>query len=461
MKLPTRHNLDGHVPATDPLSPRRAFENLPPMATGLVAYQPRSIWEQDTAALPPPLAQLRRKSREFAERELRPRALTGDLQPHDAATDQEVLQRAAEAGVLFDHLPQPLGSADVVLMDYPQQWAAAIKVEELCAACGGWGLFLSAHFLGMMPLLISGDKKAIKRFLIPANKLAAAGQPYLFAFAITEPAGGSDVEDGIGATGYKPATIAHRVDGGWSLNGRKVYISGGDVADAVMVFAALAGEGMASWTCFLVERDMPGFARVRNELKMGQRASGATELEFADVLVPDDHVIGGLRNGWALSRATLNYSRIPVGAIALGIARGAMEAAIDFACRFRMAGRSLIDFQEIQLLAAEMIADTAAMRAMIWHHGGRGVPTQANASICKVSCSDAAVRVCETAMELLGNHGVLHANYAEKGFRDARLTQIYEGTNEINRLAVIEDLQDMFLGAINAIDDDSDDNHSA
>jgi alkylation response protein AidB-like acyl-CoA dehydrogenase len=352
--------------------------------------------------------------------------------------------------VLTNHIPQPFGSGGFELLDHSAQWPAVIKVEELCAACGGWGLVLAAHALGTIPLLLAGDKKILKRILRPAQDRIARGEPYIFAFAITEPAAGSDVEDGEGAATLKPRTVAKRTTGGWLLNGRKVYISGGDIADAVTVFAALEGEGMASWTCFLVEKGASGYSAVRNELKMGQRASSATELEFDDVFVPDDHVVGGLRNGWALNRATLNASRTPVAAIALGIARGAMEAAIDFVCRYEMAGRPLIEFQEVQLAVAQMVLDTSSMRGMIWQYASRPVPTQANASMCKVACSDTAVRVCENAMELLGNHGVLHGNYVEKSFRDVRLTQIYEGTNQINRLAVIEDLQEQFLDAINS-----------
>jgi len=178
---------------------------------------------------------------------------------------------------------------------------------------------------------------------------------------------------------------------------------------------------------------------------MGQRASGAADLELRDVFVPDDHVIGALRTGWALNRASLTCSRLPVAAIALGLARGAMDAAIDFVCRFRLGGKPLIDRQEVQLRVADMIAETSAMRSMIWQHASRPAVTQAGAAMSKFRCSEAAVRVCETAMELLSQHGVLHRNYVEKHFRDARLTSIYEGTNQINRLAVIEDFQEYLL----------------
>jgi alkylation response protein AidB-like acyl-CoA dehydrogenase len=443
--LPGGPSLAGHLSADHPLSPRQAFRCFPPLTSGIVCYEPAWIWDQDTAVLPPPLAELRRQTREFAERELRSRALDGDLRPHDPQAEAAVLRSAAESGVLFSHLPPPLGTGPSALADFPLAWAATVKVEELCAACGGWGLVLSAHALGMMPLLISGDKKAWKRFLIPARQRAQAGTPYLFAFAITEPGAGSDVENGYGASLYRPATVARRVEGGWVLNGRKQYISGGDIADAVTVFAALEGEGMESWTCFLVERGTAGFRCLRNERKMGQRASGAAELELQDVFVPDDHVIGALRTGWALNRASLTCSRLPVAATGLGIARGAMDVAIDFVCRYRLGGKRLIDLQEVQLRVADMIAETGAMRAMIWQHASRSAVTQAGAAMSKFRCSEAAVRVCETAMELLSQHGVLHRNYVEKHFRDARLTPIYEGTNEINRLAVIEDFQEQLL----------------
>jgi alkylation response protein AidB-like acyl-CoA dehydrogenase len=304
---------------------------------------------------------------------------------------------------------------------------------------------LSAHALGMMPLLLSGDKKVWKRFLVPARQRTLSGTPYLFAFAITEPGAGSDVESGYGAAQSRPETVARRAAGGWVLNGRKQYISGGDIADAVTVFAALEGEGLESWTCFLVERGTAGFRWLRNEAKMGQRASGAAELELREVFVPDDHVIGELRAGWALNRASLTCSRVPVAAIALGIARGAMDAAIEFVCQYRLGGKPLIDYQEVQLRVADMIAETSAMRAMIWQLASRPTVTQANAAMSKFRCSDSALRVCATAMELLSQHGVLHRNGVEKHFRDARLTPIYEGTNQINRLAVIEDFQEVFL----------------
>jgi alkylation response protein AidB-like acyl-CoA dehydrogenase len=188
-------------------------------------------------------------------------------------------------------------------------------------------MLLSAHSLGVLPIIFAGELGAIRRFVLPAYRQSLAGDPHIFAYAITEPSAGSDAEEGHGASSRRPGTVAKRVNGGWSLRGRKVFISGGDIAKSITVFAALENEGIESWTCFLVTSDMPGFEVVRNELKMGMRASAAAEIAFHDVFVPDDHVIGKPRQGWAINRATLNASRYAVAGMGVGLAQGATEAA--------------------------------------------------------------------------------------------------------------------------------------
>lgn len=256
----------------------------------------------------------------------------------------------------------------------------------------------SADALGAMPIALSGDPAAVRRFLLPVLRAQKRGEPQLFAFAITEPGAGSDAEDGHGARHYRPGVVARRTEGGWRLSGRKVFISGGDIAHSLAVFAALEDEGMQSWTCFLIQRDMPGFRAVRNELKMGMRASSASELEFDDVRVSDDHVIGGLRKGWALNRATLNTSRMPVDTIAVGLAQSATDIAFDFACHMRLGGRPLIHYQDVQLQLAQMLAETSAARALIWQSADTWTPRQASAAICKFHATDTAVRVADMAM---------------------------------------------------------------
>jgi len=447
-------HIEGHVPPGSPFSPRQAFKRLKPVGRLLAQTDPETAWQQDTRALPRVLARARYRLRAFAERELATRALAMDAALHlpDGATSSdvtEILHISAKAGLLTDLLPRPFGSAPVGQFRYPLAWYQALRTEELAWGCGGLMLLLSAHHLGAAPLLLSADVGAMRRFLLPAYRQIRRGQLHLFAYAITEPGAGSDAEESHGASMTRPGTVARRVPGGWSLSGRKIFISGGDLAHSITVFAALENEGLDSWTCFLVKHDMPGFKVVRRELKMGMRASAAAELEFENVFVPDDHIIGGLRQGWGLNRAVLNISRIPVAGMAVGFARAATDVAIDFACRHRLAGKELIHYQEVQLALAQMMAETAAIRSLVWQVARRSFrPRQDKAAMCKFYATDTAVKVCEMALDLLGNHGMLHCNRVEKIYRDARLTQIFEGTNEINRLAVIEDHQEHFLAGM-------------
>lgn len=446
--------LEGHVAATHPLSPRVASGQLPGVIRALYRYPPQSPWDIDTARLPRELRRLRARARQFADEVLAPLALQIDALPHwpvgqqPAALDALLVQ-AGRAGWLSDILPWPLGSMSPLQARHSLQWAASVKVEEFSRACGGLMLLLSAHMLGIAPVLLSGNVGTLRRFLLPALRDNLRGQPHLFAFAITEPHAGSDVEDGHGAAASKPALVARRAPGGWVLNGRKCFISGGDVAQSFTVFAALEIEGQcegyASWTCFLVQRGMPGFRPVRTELKMGMRASGAAELEFVDVFVPDSHVVGDVRGGWALNRQTLNLSRLPVASMAVGFAQAACDIATDFACRTRLGGQALIHQQDVQLALAQMLTDTSAIRAHVWTCARAWTPRQGVASMNKFHATDTAMSVIQQAMDLLGHHALMHRERLEKVYRDCRLTQIFEGTNQINRLAVIEDLQEDFL----------------
>lgn len=449
-------HLEGHLPADNLLSTRLLFEKLPALTKPLIKYKIESLWEYDTKSLPLPLRKARRRLRNFSDREIKPRALkidslhlqTGEIHPEI----QELIITAAEEGILTDLLPKPFGSNAVATFAYPIAWYHAIRGEELARGGGGLAMVLLAHVLGAAPIVFSGDISAIRRFLLPAFHKTKQGEPHLFAFAITEPSLGSDAEEGHGASFAKPGVIARRVDGGWVLNGRKIFISGGDIAKSITVFAALENKGVESWTCFLVNSDMKGFKVVRTELKMGLNGSGTAELEFSDVFVPDNHVIGKLESGWALNQAILNTSRIPVAGMGVGFAQSATEVAIDFACQMRLGGKALIHYQEIQVMIAQMIADTSAIRSLVWHIARKSyAPRQDNASISKFYATDVAIKVAMAAMDLMSNHGMVHANKAEKIYRDTRVTQIFEGTNQINRLAVINDQQEQFLAKIKTI----------
>ena len=419
------------------LTPKGARERLGLL--GKLLYDARSLelWERDTATLPFIFRRMRRRYRDFAKRVIAPLALEADADP-SSIDIKEVFLKAAREGFETELVPWPIGTGNPIAALKSFLMAPILKAEEFCAACAGIGLALLAHDLGMAPLFISGDLKAIFKWMRKIYREIRNGEPSIAAFAITEPNAGSDAEETLGAAKARFVCRAKRVSGGWVLNGRKVFISNGRVAKWVTLFAATDERGMESWTCFLLDKSMKGFSVGRSEKKMGQRAADATELILEDVFVPDDRVIGKVGAGWAINRNVLNYSRPVVGAIALGIARGAFERALEFCHEARLNNRPLISYRYVQLELADMLAKISAMRALVWQAARYRVPFQTMGSIAKVFCSDMAWEVCNQAMALMEDHGFLHCHGVEKAARDARLTQIYEGTNQINRLAIIE-----------------------
>lgn len=449
MTMPS--HIEGHLPAHHRLSPHWQFSHLPLIGRTMADYPIQDLWEGDFAKLPRALARQRRRARAFAEQHLVPVADELDLSTH-LPTGQchpvahRILTVAGKQGWLSYFMPAPLGSMPWSSLRYAPIWHCCLIVEEFSRACGGLMLLLSAHHLGAMPLILAGNVGTLLRHLLPVYRRCERGEPHLIAFAITEPGAGSDVEDGHGAQTYHPGVVATPTQGGYLLNGRKCFISGGDLARTASIFAALQGEGMESWTCFYVDCAVPGYKVTRTELKMGMRASGAAEIELTDVFVPHDRVIGGLRKGWALNRATLNASRIPVAAMGVGFARAATETAIEFARRYKLGGKALIHYQDVQLHLATMVAETRTIRSLVWQEAQAAwQPRQLNASLCKFHATDRAQRVCEMAMDLLADHGGKHENKLDKIFRDVRLTRIFEGTNQINRLSMVEDWQSQLL----------------
>lgn len=422
---------------------QRSTHQMAAIGQRLFDTDSRHLWDRDTATLPRVLRARRASYREFARSEIAPLALGTDADPH-AYDPRALLAKSAARGFQSEQLPPPFGTMPVRALRTNPIFCAVLKAEEFSAACAGLGLSLLAHDLGAAPLELCGDLRVVKRWLVPLCRANRSGDPRLAAFAITEPTAGSDMEDTEGARTARLLTTARRVAGGYVLNGQKVFISGGKHADIVTVFAALQpSDGSPprvdrDWTGFVVERGSSGFRTGRSENKLGQRASDATELFFDEVFVANEDRIGPERSGWALNRNVLNYSRLPVAAIALGIARGATEASIEFCRHARLGGRPLLSYQEVQLTLAEMWLDISAMRAMIWQGARQALPSQGVSSAAKAFCGDRAFAVSTRAMDLLSDHGTLTTNKVEKSMRDARLNQIYEGTNQINRLAVIE-----------------------
>lgn len=431
---------------------RRSADLLTPVGRALYDLGSASLWERETATLPRRLARRRRAYRDFARRELAPLVTGADTDP-GGYDPRPLMGAAARAGLQSEQLPPPWGTMPLGVVRDGTLFHEVLKAEELTTVCAGLGLSLLAHGLGLAPLQLSGDLNAVRRWLVPMCRDNKAGRPRLAAFAITEPAAGSDVEDTEGARTARSGTSARRVPGGYLLNGQKVFITGGAHADLVTVFAALEPDGGGpgrvdrDWTCFVVERGTQGFRIGRSEHKLGQRAADATELFLDDVFVPATNRVGAERSGWALNRNVLNYSRLPVGAIAVGIARGATEAATAYCRRTRLGGRPLLAYQEVQLTLADLWLETMAMRAMVWQGARHVPPNQGVSSAVKTFCGDAAVSVAARAIELMADDGAHVAGGVEKALRDGRLNQIYEGTNQLNRLALVEALWDTDLEA--------------
>lgn len=411
------------------------------------------------------------RARRFAHRHIAPVALDVDrrAEVETGYVCWDVVRAGGLDGWLSAALPRAWGGDALGIAPL------AAAFEEMCAADAGIANLFGAHGLGMLPILLELDMDLGERVLAEVARAAAAGTPVLCAFAITEPGGGSDVEEREGLATGDVRSYARRVPGGYRITGRKVFISNGNVAEYVSVFAALDRSApAASWTAFLVRRGTPGFRVARVEHKMGQRACPAAELEFDDVFVPESDRIGAEGGGAELSRRVLAVSRGPVGAIATGIARDA------FACALAATRGRRTEAWEDDLLA-EMVARIRAARAAYLEAafhcdgvllpgglaqraaswiarapavGARAVAALAEATspsdaawahqavlgaTAKIVGSDTAMFVATAALDLVPpSAGALHAR-AAKAFRDAKLTQIYEGTNQINRRAIAQE----------------------
>lgn len=373
-------------------------------------------------------------AREFARRSVAPRALTLDLDP-DSPERDELLREAAAAGVLSMSLPEVLGGGGM------DPVAGALAAEEIAAACSGCAVLFGANSLGIMPMLLSFDIAATSRFVMPLVASWDGDAPQLAALAATEPESGSDFISGH--SDARIATRARPVDGGYRLNGTKIFISNGSIASLVTVFARLEGEGpwRERMVCLAVTPDMEGFSVGQVFHKMGQRACPAAELVFDDVFVPADHRVGEEGAGWDINRAVMSVTRAPVGAIAVGIARSAYERALDYAEARVQGGKPIVGHQATQITLADMAIRVEAARHLV-HEAmravGSGQPDLKLSSMAKTNASDAAVANSLEAIQILGGHGYMHENGVEKLLRDAKLTQIYEGTNQMNRLELVE-----------------------
>ncbi len=351
-----------------------------------------------------------------------------------------VAPRAAEidrSGTFPTDLRELLATQDILALPFPAVYGGldadlltiCLAIEELSAACATTGLILAVHELASLPILQSGSEAQQARWL---PDLAAGRR--LIAFALTEAGAGSDA----GAVAMR----ARRDGDEYVLDGTKRFISHGSVADLIVVFALTdpAAERYRNLSCFVVEVPTPGFSIGRLEHKMGLRGSPTAELLFDSVRVPADGRLGAEGEGFAIAMRTFERSRPGIAAQAVGIAQGALDVATRYATERVQFGRPIGDQQLVQALLADMEAATASARALLYTactaiETGEGDPARW-AALCKLVAGDAAMRVTTDAVQVLGGYGYLEDFPVERMMRDAKVTQLYEGTQQIQRLVI-------------------------
>jgi alkylation response protein AidB-like acyl-CoA dehydrogenase len=309
-----------------------------------------------------------------------------------------------------------------------------VAVEEISKFCATSSLILSVQSLGSLPIWLAGSEEQKRKYLPPL----AHGEK-LASYALTEPGSGSD------AGGMR--TRATRHGDSYVINGSKTFITGGSVADTVVVFARTDQDGESparNISAFIVETTMPGFKVGKLEKKLGIRGSPTAQLFFEDLAVPAANRLGNEGEGFKIAMRVLDHSRPGIAAQALGIAEGAYDLARRYARERRQFGKPIMEFQAIQFMLADMATQIEAARALTYAAGDaldRKLPDiSLSSSMAKLFSSDTAMRVTTDAVQILGGYGYLREFAAERMMRDAKITQIYEGTNEIQRFVIAREM---------------------
>lgn len=363
--------------------------------------------------------QLQQTFREFAENEVKPLAKELD---ETERFPTETVQKMAEMGMMGLPIPEELGGSGVDQLGY------VLAVEELSKVCATTGIILSAHTsLCCWPIMTFGTEEQKEKYLKPL----ASGQK-LGAFALTEPSAGTDAS-------MQKSTAVLEGDH-YILNGNKVFITNAGAADVFIVFAMTDKEqGTRGITAFILERDMPGFTMGKPENKMGLRASSTCELVFDNVHVPVENRLGAEGKGFKIAMATLDGGRIGVGAQAVGIAQGAIDEAVKFTRERIQFGRRISQFQNTQFTLADMQTRTDAARMLVWRAAAaeqEGRPYTHLAAMAKLFASETASYVTNRAVQLCGGYGYTKDYPVERMMRDAKVTEIYEGTSEVQRMVI-------------------------
>jgi len=354
------------------------------------------------------------------------------IAPHAAHYDEtetypeESMNAIIESGLFGVWVPEQYGGSDMGCL------ALALVAEEIAWACAATGTQFVDQPLGGLPILLAGTEEQKKKYL---PRLATGEM--LCAYSLSEPGAGSD------AAGLK--TTAVRKGDHYVLNGSKQWCTNGDHADVLCVFATVDPAKRAKGvTAFLIEPNMPGFSVGKKERKMGIRASPTVALHFTDCVVPVEQRLGAEGDGFRIAMQTLDVTRPATGALAVGIGQAALDAAVGYAKERQQFGQPIAAFQGIQFMLADMAMQMHAARLMV-HHAARQVDAGITgntyeASMAKCTAGDAAMKVATDAVQIFGGYGYTREFPVERYMRDAKIMQIYEGTNQIQRLIIAKEL---------------------
>ena len=363
--------------------------------------------------------ELRAKIRAFAEEEIKPLAFL--LDQNNEFPDEPV-KKMAQLGWLGLPFPKEYGGAGLDILSY------AIAVEELARVDGGAGVILSAHVsLGAWPIFAYGTEEQKQKYLVPLARGEKLG-----AFGLTEPNAGSDA-------GGTETTALDKGDH-YLLNGGKIFITNAPKADTYVVFAVTTPDiGTRCISAFIVEKGWKGFEFGDHYDKMGIRSSSTAELIFNDVKVPKENLLGKEGAGFKICMQTLDTGRIGIAAQALGIAEGAMEEAIAYTKGRVQFGKPISKFQNTQFTFADMAMRIEAARLLTYQAASikqSGVRCSKQAAMAKLSASETAMWVTTKALQMFGGYGYTNDYPMERMMRDAKITEIYEGTSEIQRIVI-------------------------
>lgn len=367
--------------------------------------------------------ELQEMVREFVEKEITPYAAEMDAENH---MRDGLIDKANEMGLLNVIVPEELDGPGL------DSISVATIYEELGKGCAGVATSLAANSLATVPVLLAGTDEQKKMYCDILNNGGLA------AFALTEPGAGSD------AGGVSTRAVHNKEEGTYTLNGTKMFITNGGLAEIFLVFANTRKTGgIRGLTAFIVPKDTPGFSVGKKENKMGIRPSNTTELVLQDVVIPESYRVGREGEGFRIAMNTLDSARPFVGAVSVGIAQAALDCAVKYAKERRQFGQPIASFQMVQGMLADMAMKVETARLMVqkacWMRD-QVMEFSKEAAMAKCYAADTAMQVTTDAVQVMGGYGYTKEYPVEKMMRDAKIMQIYEGTNQIQRLVIANKL---------------------